>query len=57
MLGEMQRADGMIAETFKRAGASDKYRAVYFEGGHKFDKAMQGEAWAWMDRFLKTGGK
>jgi dienelactone hydrolase len=56
-LGEMERADGMIAETFKRAGASDKYRAVYFEGGHKFDKAMQAEAWAWMDRFLKTGGK
>jgi hypothetical protein len=56
-LAEMERADGMIAETFKRAGAGERYRAVYFEGGHKFDKAMQAEAWAWMDRFLKKGGE
>lgn len=53
-LGEMQRADSMIAETFKRAGAVDRYRAIYYDGGHKFDRAMQADAFAWFDRFLKS---
>jgi dienelactone hydrolase len=50
---EMQRADAMIAETFKRAGASGRYKAVYYDGGHKFDREMQKDAFDWMDRFLK----
>ena len=50
---EMQRADAMIAETFKRANASDRYRCNYYDGGHKFDRAMQADAFAWFDRFLK----
>jgi dienelactone hydrolase len=52
---EMQRADAMIAETFRRANASDKYRSIYYEGGHKFDLDMQKDAFAWFDRFLKEG--
>jgi dienelactone hydrolase len=50
---EMQRADAMIAETFRLANASDKYKAIYYDGGHKFDRAMQADAFAWFDRFLK----
>jgi dienelactone hydrolase len=50
---EMQRADAMIAETFQRAGASDRYKAMYYEGGHKFDREMQKDAFDWMDRFLR----
>jgi dienelactone hydrolase len=50
---EMQRADGMIADTFKRAGAEDKYRSIYYDGGHKFDRAMQKDAFDWFDKFLK----
>ena len=53
-LPEMQRADAMIAETFKRANASQRYRAIYYDGGHKFDRAMQADAFDWFDRFLKT---
>jgi hypothetical protein len=56
-LPEMQRADAMIAETFKRANAADKYRANYYEGGHKFDKAMQADAFGWFDRFLKAASE
>jgi dienelactone hydrolase len=52
-LPEMQRADAMIADTFKRANAADRYRAIYYDGGHKFDRAMQADAFAWLDRFLK----
>lgn len=51
---EMQRADEMIAETFRRANAADKYRSIYYEGGHKFDLEMQKDAFDWLDRFLRT---
>jgi hypothetical protein len=43
----------MIAETFKRAKAADRYRSIYYEGGHKFDRMMQADAFDWFDRFLK----
>jgi dienelactone hydrolase len=52
-MAEMQRADAMIADTFRRAKASDRYRAIYYDGGHKFDRAMQADAFDWFDRFLK----
>jgi dienelactone hydrolase len=52
---EMERADAMIADTFKRANASDRYRANFYDGGHKFDLPMQKDAFEWFDRFLKGG--
>jgi len=52
-LSEMQRADAMMAETFKRAGAPQNYRTIFYEGGHRFDKEMQADAFDWFDRFLK----
>jgi dienelactone hydrolase len=56
-LAEMQRADAMIAETFKRANAADRYKCNFYDGGHKFDRAMQKDAFEWFDRFLKGGSK
>jgi dienelactone hydrolase len=53
-LPEMQRADAMLAETFRRAGAPGRYRANYYDGGHKFDLKMQADAFAWFDRFLRN---
>lgn len=50
---EMERADAMIADTFRRAKASDRYKAHYYEGGHKFDLEMQKDAFDWFDKFLK----
>ena len=52
-LPEMQRADKIMAEVFKKAGASDRYKCSYFPGPHKFDKDMQQEAFKWFDRWLK----
>jgi dienelactone hydrolase len=52
-LPEMERADAILRETFDRAGAPDRYRSRFYEGGHKFDRAMQADAFAWFDRFLK----
>ncbi len=53
-LPEMQRADAMIADTFKRANAAHRYKSIYYDGGHKFDRKMQADAFDWFDRFLKT---
>jgi dienelactone hydrolase len=53
-LPEMQRADAMIADTFKRAKAADRYKSIYYDGGHKFDRKMQADAFDWFDRFLKA---
>jgi dienelactone hydrolase len=53
-LPEMERADAILRETFERAKAADRYRCNYYEGGHKFDRAMQADAFDWFDRFLKS---
>jgi dienelactone hydrolase len=52
-LPEMKRADAILRETFERAGAPDRYRGLFYDGGHKFDREMQADAFAWFDRFLK----
>jgi hypothetical protein len=51
-LPEMRRADGMLQQVFDKAGAPDRYRCSYYPGPHKFDRAMQAEAFAWFGRWL-----
>jgi dienelactone hydrolase len=51
---EMERADRILTEVYKKAGASDRYRASFYDGPHKFDADMQKEAFAWFDRWLKN---
>jgi dienelactone hydrolase len=50
---EMERADRILTEVYKKAGAPDRYRASFYDGPHKFDLEMQKEAFAWFDRWLK----
>ena len=50
---EMERADRILTEVYKKAGAPERYRANFHDGPHKFDAAMQKEAFAWFDRWLK----
>jgi dienelactone hydrolase len=52
-LPEMERADRILTEVYKKAGAADRYRASFYDGPHKFDLEMQKEAFAWFDRWLK----
>lgn len=54
-LPEMERADRILAEVYAKAGAADRYRTAFFPGGHKFDRPMQAEAFAFFDRWLKPG--
>jgi dienelactone hydrolase len=52
-LEEMKRADAIIGEVYAKAKAGDKYKCSYYPGPHKFDKAMQQEAYAWFSKWLK----
>ena len=51
---QMQRADVILKETFDRAGAPERYRCNFYPGGHKFDRAMQADAFGWFDRHLRA---
>jgi dienelactone hydrolase len=53
-LPEMERADRILGEVYEKAGASDRYRASFYPGPHKFDLPMQAEAFAWFDQWLKA---
>jgi hypothetical protein len=54
---EMGRAHGMLAEVYAKAAAGERHRSALYSGPHKFDRAMQAEAFAWLDRWLapRTG--
>jgi len=52
-LPEMERANTILREVYTKAGAADHYRCSFYPGPHKFDLAMQAEAFAWLDRWLK----
>jgi dienelactone hydrolase len=53
-LDEMHRADAILTEVYKKAGAPERYRGSFYPGPHKFDLPMQKEAFAWFDRWLKA---
>jgi dienelactone hydrolase len=53
-LPEMNSADKILKELFEKANASDRYQCSYYPGLHKFDSAMQTEAFDWFDRWLKS---
>jgi dienelactone hydrolase len=53
-LPEMERADRILSEVYKKAGAADRYRASFYDGPHKFDRDMQKEAFDWFDRWLRS---
>lgn len=51
-LSEMHVADDILREVYGKAGVSDKYKCTFYPGGHKFDKPMQKDAFAWFDDTL-----
>ena len=52
-LEEMKKADRILSDIFKKADAADRYKCSFHPGPHKFDLAMQLEAFEWFDRWLK----
>jgi dienelactone hydrolase len=53
-LPEMKRAEEILKQVYKKANAEDKFKCSYYPGPHKFDAAMQQEAFNWFDKWLKT---
>jgi dienelactone hydrolase len=53
-LSEMKQADKILSEVYKKAKAANHYKCSYYPGPHKFDKEMQGEAFDWFDKWLKS---
>jgi dienelactone hydrolase len=51
-MGEMRRADSILGEVYLIAGAADRYKCSFYAGPHKFDREMQAEAFAWLERWL-----
>lgn len=49
---EMKRADQIMGEVFSLAEGEERYRCNFHPGPHKFDRAMQREAFDWFDRWL-----
>lgn len=52
-LEEMNKADTILKEVYKKGNAAEKYKCSFYRGPHKFDKAMQDEAFEWFDKWLK----
>jgi dienelactone hydrolase len=50
---EMEKADKILQEIFRKAEVPDHYRAGFYPGGHKFDARMQQDAFNWFDRWLR----
>ena len=53
-LVEMQKADELLRDIFKKADAGEHYMSKFYPGDHKFDKEMQKDAFDWFDRWLKN---
>jgi dienelactone hydrolase len=53
-LPEMQAAENILSEIYKKAGAPANFKCSYYPGLHKFDAKMQAEAFDWFDRWLKA---
>lgn len=50
---EMERADGMLARVYASSGQPERYRCSWYPGDHQFNRAMQAEAFAWFEQWLK----
>ncbi len=50
---EMNAADKILKDVYTKAGAADRYKCSFYPGEHKFDSAMQKEAFDWFDKWLK----
>jgi HEPN domain-containing protein len=48
-----QAAEKLLKAIYRKAGASGRFDLRYYPGGHKFDAAMQEDAFAFFDRWLK----
>jgi dienelactone hydrolase len=48
----MDEADRVLEQVYEKAGARNNYRCQFYDGPHKFDTEMQGDAFEWFDRTI-----
>jgi dienelactone hydrolase len=51
-ISEMNRAEKILYEVYKKASRENHFKCSYYPGPHKFDASMQAEAFNWFDRWL-----
>ncbi len=51
---EVTRSEAILREVYQKAGAADALAFTRYPGPHKFDLPMQEEAFAWLDRWLRS---
>jgi dienelactone hydrolase len=51
---EMERAEEILAGVYAKAGEPSAFACQSYPGPHKFDQAMQADAFAWFDRWLQA---
>ena len=49
---EQERADEILQAVYEKAEASERYQCSFYPGPHKFDRAMQSDAFDWFDQWL-----
>ena len=49
---EVDISGQQLSDVYRRAGAPDAVRLNQYPGGHQFNREMQGDAFAWFDRWL-----
>jgi len=49
----MEEAVARIAAVYKAAGAEKQFEGKFYDEPHRFTRAMQDDAFAWLDRHLK----
>lgn len=50
----MQASVDQLERIYAKAGARDLFAARFYDGPHRFDIAMQDDAFSWLDRWLKA---
>ncbi|HNR05972.1 MAG TPA: alpha/beta hydrolase family protein [Saprospiraceae bacterium] len=53
-MDEMKKAEQILKEVYGKAEAARQFECSYYPGPHKFDAAMQKEAFVWFDKHLKS---
>lgn len=53
-LPEMERAADILARVYAAAGRPERFTCAWHPGTHQFNRAMQAEAFGWLDRWLSA---
>jgi len=51
----VHQAFAKITQGYTKAGVPERFRGILYDGPHEFNRAMQQEAWAWLDRWVNVG--